>query len=114
MYSDAQLEWNDHIKYIKNKLNSSINALRKVKNILNTNHLTTLYYSLIYPYIDYDLSLWGSTHKSHVNKIFTKQKTATRTITGTQYNVHTNPLFIKLKVAKLNDLYKLQIAGSKL
>ena len=38
---DAKLEWHDHIKYIKNQQNSSIYAMRKVKNILNTNHLIT-------------------------------------------------------------------------
>jgi DNA mismatch repair ATPase MutS len=52
VYIDEKLEWHDHINYIKNKLNSSLYALRKVKNILKTNHLITLYYSLIYPYID--------------------------------------------------------------
>jgi len=110
LYIDAKLEWHDHIQYIKNKLNSSLYALRKVKNVLNTNHLTTLYYSLIYPYIDYGISLWGSTYKTHVNKIFIKQKKAIRIMTGAQYNAHTNPLFKQLNVAKLDDLYKLQIA----
>ena len=33
LYNDAELEWSDHIKYIKNKLNSSLYAMRKEKNI---------------------------------------------------------------------------------
>ena len=80
VYIDAKLEWHDHIKYIKNKLNSSIYAMRKVKNILNTNHLITLYYSLVYPYIDYGISLWGSTHSTYVNKLVTKQKNVIRIV----------------------------------
>ena len=94
LYIDVQLERNDHVKYIKNKLNSSLYDLRKVKNILNTNHPTTVYYSLIYPYTDYGKSQQGSTHKTRVNKIFIKQiKNTIRTMAGAQYNGHTNQLF---------------------
>ena len=110
VYIDAKLEWHDHIKYIKNKLNSSIYAMRKVKNILNTNHLITLYYSLVYPYIDYGISLWGSTHSTYVNKLVTKQKNVIRIVGRAQYNAHTSPLFKQMHVVKLHDLYQLQIA----
>ena len=110
VYIDAKLEWHDHIKYIKNKLNSSIYAMRKVKNILNTNHLITLYYSLVYPYIDYGISLWGSTHSTYVNKLVTKQKNVIRIVGRAQYNAHTSPLFKQMHIVKLHDLYQLQIA----
>ncbi len=48
VYIDSKLEWHDHIKYIKNKLTSSIYALKKVKNIFTrkrTSFLTHLFYS---------------------------------------------------------------------
>ena len=52
VYIDEKLQWHDYMNYIKNKLDSSFYAVRKVKDILNTNHLIMLYYSLIYPYIN--------------------------------------------------------------
>ena len=110
VYIDEKLEWHEHIKYIKNKLNSSTYAMRKIKNILNTNHLMTLYYSLVYPYIDYGISLWGSTHNTYVNKLYIKQKRSIRIVMGAQYNAHTSPLFKHLNIVKLHDLYELQIA----
>jgi len=58
LYVDSRLDWHEHINYIKNKLSSSLYAIRKVKHILNKNHLLTLYYSLTYPYMDYGNSLW--------------------------------------------------------
>ena len=67
--------------------------MKKIKNILNTNHLMTLYYSLVYPYIDYAISVWGSTHNTHVNKLYIKQKRSIRIVMGAQYNAHTSPLF---------------------
>ena len=48
VYIDEKLEWHEHIKYIINKLNSLTYAMRKIKNILSTQHLITLYYSLFY------------------------------------------------------------------
>ena len=70
IYIDVSLEWHEHINYIKNKLNSSMYALRYLTNILNNSHLHILYYSLVYPYLDYGLALWGSTHSTIVNRVF--------------------------------------------
>ena len=82
MYIDSKLEWHDHIKYVRNKISSSLYAMRKVKYILTTNHLLTLYYSLVYPCIDYGITLWGTSHKTHTNRIFIMQKKAIRIIAG--------------------------------
>jgi hypothetical protein len=110
MYFDLKLEWHDHIKYVKNKITSSLYAMSKVKNILATDPLLTLYYSLIYPYIDYGITLWGTTHKTYVQRIFTLQKKAVRIIAGAKYNEHTDPLFKRLKILKLNDIYEVKIS----
>ena len=44
--------------------------MRKAKTIINTRHLITLYYSLIYPYIDYGITIWGTPHELHVQKSY--------------------------------------------
>ena len=75
--------------------------MRKVKHILTTNHLLTLYYSLAYPYIDYSITLLGTSHKTHTNRIFIMQTKAIRIIAGAKYNKHTNPMFKDLKILKL-------------
>ena len=67
--------------------------MRKVKHILTRNHLLTLYYSLVYPYIDYGITLSGTSHKTHTNRIFIMQKKAIRIIAGAKYNA--NPLNAK-------------------
>ena len=110
MYIDEKLDWHEHLNYIKNKLHSAIYAMKKTKHLLSTQHLTTLYYSLIYPYLDYGISLWGSTYTSYINKLNVLQKKAIRIITKVNYNEHTNPLFKSQKILKLNEIYKLKIA----
>ena len=69
-----------------------------------------MYYTLIYPYIDYGITLWGSTHKTVINKIVVKQKKAIRIIANAKYNESTNPLFFGHKILKTHDIYKLKLS----
>ena len=107
---DGQLNWHNHVQYIKNKMSSSLYAINKVKFILPTKYLVTLYYSLIYPFMTYGISLWGNTHKSQTNKIFILQKNAIRAINRACYNEHTNTMFHKLNILKLPELYTWHVA----
>ena len=66
MYIDEKLDWHEYINYIKSKLCSGIYVMNKTKNYLSTKHKTMLYYSLMYPYLDYGISLWGSTHTNYI------------------------------------------------
>jgi len=110
MYIDHKLEWAEHTKFIRNKINSSIYAINKIKHLLNRKHLRTLYYSMIYPYLDYGITLWGTTYKSHTNKLVILQKKALRIISGAKYNDHTNPLFVIQKILKLEDMYEHRVS----
>ena len=62
--------------------------------------------------MDFGITLWGSSHISYVNKIFIMQKKAIRIISGAtcKYNEDTNDLFKNLKLIKLHDLYRIQVA----
>ena len=51
IYIDEKLKWDEHINVLKTKISKSFFAINKVKHILPRNMLTTLYYSLIYPYL---------------------------------------------------------------
>ncbi len=84
--------------------------MRKVKYILTKSHVLTVYYSLVYPYLDYGITLWGTTHKTYINKIRIMQKKAIRIISNSKYNDHTEPLFKELKVLKLDDIKNLKIS----
>ena len=83
--------------------------LYKLKSILPTTTMRSLYYSLIHPYLLYCLSVWGSTYRTHLNSLFLVQKRAIRLISNASYNEHTNPLFLFHKILKLEDLYLFQL-----
>ena len=73
-------------------------------------HLLQLYYSLIYPFLTYGLSIWGNTYSSTLRPLIILQKKATRIITFSEPGDHSEPLFKKLNILKLTDLVTLHNA----
>ena len=69
----------------------------------------TLYYSLILSHLQYCTLLWANTYSTCLNKLRILQKKAIQIITQSHYLAHTDPLFSKLKLLKLDDLYKHQL-----
>ena len=71
--------------------------------------MNTLYYSLILSHLQYCALLWANTYSKCLNKLRILQPKAIRIITQSHYLAHTDPLFSKLKLLKLDDLYKHQL-----
>ena len=109
IYIDDKLDWSIHINHIKSKLSSGAYALNSVKHSLSTHNLNTLYYSMIHPYLLYGITLWGSAYQYHLNKLETIQKKAIRNISRAAYNEPSTPLFKKLNILKINDIYHMSI-----
>lgn len=97
---DKHLNWNVHINTISKKISKISGVMCRLKHVLPQAVLLTLYNSLVLPYLNYGLLIWG--HKC--DKIFCLQKKIVRIISDSKYNSHTEPLFKKLKVLKATDL----------
>ena len=107
---DEELRWKDHIEHCRKKICSGIYALNSSKKCLTTSNLKMLYYSLIHPYLTYGILLWGSAYKTNLQKLIILQKKAVRCVTKSGYNDHTPPLFKKLLIAYLKDIYKIELS----
>lgn len=107
MIIDNKLKWKPHINNLKAKLSKTIAIMYKTKDVLNKNSLNLLYCSLVLPYINYCVEVWGNTHKTNINPIFLLQKKAIRIVNQKDYREPTNPLFINLHILKLEDLVDL-------
>ena len=66
----------------------------------------TYYNSYVLPYLNYNILHWGSTNITHLNPLIIIQKRIVRIIAGADYLAHTTPLFRKLNLLKIVDLYK--------
>ena len=109
---DANLDFKTHINHVVGKISRHAGILYKIHKFL-TPHAKMLYYnSFILPYLSYNILHWGGTNKTHLEPLEIIHKRIIRTLaTGKSYNlVHTNPLFLKLNILKLNDLYRFHAA----
>uniref|UniRef100_A0A3Q3EDH9 Reverse transcriptase domain-containing protein n=1 Tax=Labrus bergylta TaxID=56723 RepID=A0A3Q3EDH9_9LABR len=107
---DHKLCWKPHIKHVKSKLSRSISVLCKAKHILDHKSLHILYCSMILPYLNYCVEVWGTTYKSSLLPLVTLEKRAIRTINKAEYYDHTNLLFLHSRTIKFIDLVDYQVA----
>ena len=84
--------------------------LSKLKNFLPSTSLLKLYYAFIQPHLLYGLSIWGYTHKSYLSKLQTLQNKAVKIIDSGKYMDHATPFYSKLKILKIPELYKYEVA----
>ena len=78
--------------------------MSRLKNVFPSDTLKTIYDSLINCHLLYGIILWG-----HLSSYITKiQKRAVRIISKSKYNAHTEPIFKKYNILKVNDILKVQ------
>ena len=67
---DETFSWKPHIANVARKISKSIGVIYKASFCLPTSSLLTFYYSLVYPYLVYCVSAWGSTYPSNLKSVF--------------------------------------------
>ena len=107
---DSYLKWDHHINLIKNKIAKGIGIICKARKSLELNTLITLYYSMIFPYLTYCIEVWGNSGQTLLTSLFRLQKKALRIMTCSGYYAESDPLFKKLNILKLTQIYDTSIA----
>ena len=106
---DENLSWKPHIANIAKKVSKSIGIIYKASLCLPTSTLCTLYYSLVYPYLLYCITVWGSSYPSTLKRIVLLQTKVVRIIPRSTFNAQTVLIFKQLKILNLYDIYRFQI-----
>ena len=83
----SNLKWNKHINHISIKVSKVIGIMFRLRTILPSDVLQTLYNSLIMPHFHYCLLTWGSTIKTG-HKLHLLQKKALRLFDNSHYIAH--------------------------
>ena len=101
---NEHLDWSSHCQLIANKISRTTGIINKLKHYLPEDVLKIMYNSLILSQLQYCIKAWGFEH----HRLLKLQKKAIRLITSSKYNAHTSPLFKKLNLLKLEDIFKVQ------
>ena len=114
---DSRLNWKNYILSVSKKISICIGILCKLRQFVNMKMLKSIYYSLLYSHLVYAIQVWGSACSTEINKILVLQKRALRIITRNDHfpsvpgPLHpTDPLFHKLEILKIQDIFKFQVS----
>ena len=74
---DCNLSWKHHVDYVALKVSRVTGLIAKLRYFVPMHTLSTIYQSLIAPYLTYGLVAWGQASKS-LDKLLKLQKPALR------------------------------------
>ena len=102
---DTNLTMKHHIHMVASKLSKVCGKLNRLKYIYPQQALLFIYNSLFVSHMNYGLLLWGT----DLDKVHKLQKRALRTITGSEYIAHSEPIFKFLDLLTVQHMYKLKM-----
>ena len=103
-YIDCKLDWNGHIKSIKNKIAKNVSVMNRVEHLLNSHALYSLYTTHVIPYMNYCCEFWGNNYKSRIQPLYMLQKKAIRICKHEGYLSHTRPNFYFFNTLCIYDM----------
>ena len=109
------MTFKSHTGELNKRISRSIGVHYKLRSFVTTKIITNVYYAIIYPFLLYGITIWGMRVRL-LSPIHNLQKKIVRmaTFNDNYPDVpgplpHTPPLFYKLNVLNVFDIYKLQV-----
>ena len=102
---DDTLSWNPQISHVCNKVAKANGILSMVKNYAPSYLLRILYFSFVYPFLFYAISVWGSVSDCKLYQLQILQKRSVRLIANAAFCSHSLPLFKKYNLLKIRQIY---------
>ena len=100
---DDRLSWKHHIKHVSYKLKAVYYIIASIKNSHSIDIKKLMYQSLSQSHLEQGLPIW---HNKYCSELFKIQKKIIRNVCNANFNSHTDPLFGKIKMLKIDCLYK--------
>ena len=111
VYLDEKLKWHKRIDYIESKLSAATGALYNLRKYVTQTVLISVYYSLVYSYLQYSVIYWGNTTKTLLHKLQVKQNHIVRILSRKlKRKTKLKPLYEKFKFLNVEGVFKLETA----
>ena len=98
---DETLSWNQQINALSNKVNKSLNVIKRLREIVDLETLLIAYKTLVQPYFEYCSQAWGGLGSTLSDKLQRLQNRAVRIITKCGYDVRSHILLQNLNLKNL-------------
>ena len=105
---DNNLSWDSYIHSLSKKLGRANGIISKLRHYVPEKTLVSVYYAIFHSQILYGCTVWAMSTLKNINTINVLQKKCIRIMNFAPYNSHTNALFYKNQILKLNDIIKIE------
>ena len=111
IFIDEYLQWDAQLKHINNKMTKNIGIIMKLRYFVSIHMLKQLYYTLIYPYLNYGVMSWGTAYPSRLKKIKVKQNKCLRLMFFARKRENATQYFKLLEILKLENIFNFKISS---
>ena len=105
---DSKLSWSEHTEHVKSKLSKALYVMNSLKHFVPVCHMKNMYFTMVQPYINYGILLWGNTFDTYLKSLIVQQKHALRIMCNVSYNAHTSSLFRRCSIIELQDMFVIE------
>ena len=110
IHYDSNMSFKSHINNLTQRL-SRISALfYRVKNLMPTFVLKTMYHAHVTSILSYCNIIWSNTYFTHLDPLIKSQKRLIRLLTNSEFLAHTEPLFKQLQLLNIENLRRYCLA----
>ena len=102
---DEHLTWKHRIDYVASKISKTVGIIARLRHFVPFQVVTSIYRSLILPYLSYGITIWGNTSQIFLKKLLVLQKRVLRIMHFANNRDHAVPFFKNTTNLPVNMLY---------
>ena len=106
---DCKLNWSPHITCISKKVAKGVGIIIKARKLFDQETLLTLYYTFVYPYLNYCIHVWGKAYNVYIHDLIVLQNKAVRIVHGVSPRTNADKLYFDHSILSLKRLYSYNI-----
>ena len=106
---DKSLKFSKHISNTANIVSRNIGIISRMRPYIDEKTTLILYYTMIYPYLNYCCLIWGVNYASQLQRLNMLQKRAVRLIEKIYPPSSSAPVFKKHKLLNIEEIAKTQM-----
>ena len=110
VFYDQTMTFKFHNKYIAQRLARTSALIYRLKDIMPTFVLKTLYHAHVTSIVTYCNIIWANTYDTHTKPVLLMLKRIIRNIARADYFAHTQPIYNNLQILNFEGIRKLSLA----
>lgn len=110
VFIDQNLNFKKHIAHTSNRVRSTINIVRQLRDCASIDLLRTIYFALCQSLITYCIDCWGGASKTYLLEVERAQRSVLKVMLKKPYRYPTNSLYAESSVLSVRQLFILNQA----